>query len=125
MGLNLDQDQLDHIEMIKGDITRKTEDKTVRDALIEMHVSQFIEWARPDIMSVLLEEKNKEVEEWRQRTRRTFDDQGNRVCDEEFCDSIADVAQCRYCGKYICKEHNFAENGRCCYDCSVEHPNGA
>lgn len=124
LGLQLEQDQLDHIKMIEGDITNKIEDGIVRETLIEMHVSQFIEWTRPDIMTALLEEKNREVEEWQQKARRKFDEQGNRVCEEELCDLVTDVAPCRYCGKYICRDHNFADNGRCCYDCSLKHQDG-
>jgi predicted nucleic acid binding AN1-type Zn finger protein len=106
--------------MIEEDITKKADDEMVRKALIEMHVSEFISLARPDIMTALVDDKNKEVEQLRQRSQRKFDEKGNRICDEQMCDSVTGVAQCVYCGKYVCKEHNYGENERCCYDCSIE-----
>ncbi len=57
LGLKLDEDNLDHIKMIQEDITRKTPDELVRNALIEMHISEFIELARPDIMTALVDDK--------------------------------------------------------------------
>lgn len=124
LGLKLDDDNLDHINMIKEDITRRTEDELVRNALIEMHVSEFIELARPDIMTALVDEKNKEVEQFRQKSQRKFDEQGRRLCDEQMCDSVIGVAQCVYCGKSVCTEHNYGEDTRCCYDCSIERTYG-
>jgi hypothetical protein len=124
LGLKLDDDNLEHIKMIEEDISTKTEDELVRNALIEMHVSEFIELARPDIMTALVDEKNKEIEQLRQRSQRKFDEKGDRICDEQMCESVAEVAQCSYCGKFVCKEHNYGENVRCCYDCSVERTYG-
>jgi hypothetical protein len=120
LGLKLDDDNLDHVKMIEEDITRRTEDELVRNALIEMHVSEFISSARPDIMTALVDDKNREIEELRQRSQRKFDDKGSRICDEQMCDSATGVAQCHYCGKFVCKEHNYGEDVRCCYDCSIE-----
>lgn len=124
LGLKLDDDNLDHIKMIEEDITRKTPDELVRNALIEMHVSEFISLARPDIMSALVDEKNREVDQLRQRSQRKYDEKGNRICDEQMCESVVGVAQCTYCGKFVCKEHNYGENDRCCYDCSIERTYG-
>lgn len=120
LGLKLDSETLDHIKMIEEDITKNTADVVVRDAFIEMHVSEFISMARPDIMDVLVKEKNREVEQLRQRSQRKFDEKGNRICDEQMCESTHGVAQCIYCGKYVCQEHNYGKDERCCYDCSVE-----
>lgn len=120
LGLKLDNDELDHIKMIEEDLTSKTEDELVRNALIEMHVSEFLSLARPDIMTALVDEKNREVEQLRQRSQRKFDEKGNRICDEQMCDSVTDVDQCHYCGKFVCKEHNYGKDERCCYDCSIE-----
>src|SRR5690606_6809517 len=102
----------------------KTDDEQVRNALIEMHVSEFIAFARPDIMTTLVDEKNREIEEIRQKTRRKFDTKGNRLCDEEMCDSAIDVAQCHYCSKFVCREHNYGGDVRCCYDCSIKQTYG-
>ena len=124
LGLILDVDNLDHIKMIEEDITKKTDDELVRNALIEMHVSDFISMARPDIMDALVNDKNKEVEQLRQRAQRKFDEKGNRICDEQMCDSAIGVAQCLYCGKFVCKEHNYGKDERCCYDCSIERTYG-
>ena len=124
LGLKLDDDNLDHIEMIKEDITAKTSDELVRNALIEMHVSEFIEMARPDIITTLVDEKNREIEQLRQRAQRKYNEQGNRICDEQMCESVIEVAQCSYCGKFVCKEHNYGEDVRCCYDCSIERTYG-
>jgi len=124
LGLKLDDDNLDHIKMIEEDITRKTPDELVRNALIEMHISEFISFARPDIMSALVDEKNREVEQLRQRSQRKYDEKGNRICDEQMCDSVIEVAKCTYCGKFVCKEHNYGETIRCCYDCLIERTYG-
>lgn len=124
LGLKLDDDNLDHIEMMKEDITAKTPDELVRNALIEMHVSEYIEMARPDIMTTLVDEKNREIEQLRQRAQRKYNEQGNRICDEQMCESVIEVAQCSYCGKFVCKEHNYGEDVRCCYDCSIERTYG-
>jgi len=124
LGLKLDDDNLDHIKMIKEDITAKTSDELVRNALIEMHVSEFIEMARPDIITTLVDEKNREIEQLRQRAQRKYNEQGNRICDEQMCESVIEVAQCSYCGKFVCKEHNYGEDVRCCYDCSIERTYG-
>jgi hypothetical protein len=120
LGLQLEKDDLDHIKMIEEDLTRNTEDELVRNALLEMHISEYLSMVRSDIMEALIESKNQEVAQWRERAARKFDEQGNRVCDEQLCDSVADVAQCHYCGKFVCKEHNYGEDVRCCYDCSIE-----
>lgn len=124
LGLKLDDDNLDHIKMIEEDITSKTEDELVRSALMEMHISEFIELARPDIMTALVDEKNMEIEQLRQRSQRKFDEKGDRICDEQMCESAVEVAQCSYCGKFVCKEHNYGEDVRCCYDCSIERTYG-
>jgi hypothetical protein len=124
LGLKLDDDNLEHIKMIEEDITRKTEDELVRSALIEMHISEFIEVARPDIMTALVDEKNREIEQLRQRSQRKFDEKGDRICDEQMCESVAEVAQCSYCNKFVCKEHNYGKDVRCCYDCSIERTYG-
>ena len=124
LGLKLDSETLDHIKMIEEDITKNTADVVVRDAFIEMHVSEFISMARPDIMDILVKEKNREVEQLRQRSQRKFDEKGNRICDEQMCESAIEVAQCSYCAKFVCKEHNYGEGVRCCYDCSIERTYG-
>jgi len=124
LGLKLDDDNLDHIKMIEEDIARKTEDELVRSALMEMHISEFIELARPDIMTALVDEKNREIGQLRQRSQRKFDEKGDRICDEQMCESVAEVTQCSYCGKFVCKEHNYGEDVRCCYDCSIERTYG-
>jgi hypothetical protein len=124
LGLKLDDDNLENIKMIEEDITKNTGDELVRTALIEMHVSEFISLARPDIMDALVNNKNKEVEQLRQRSQRKFDEKGNRICDEQMCDSAIGVAQCIYCGKFVCKEHNYGKDERCCYDCSIERTYG-
>lgn len=124
LGLKLDADNLDHIKMIEEDITKKTDDALVRRALIEMHVSEFIALARPDIMTALVNEKNREIDQLRQRSQRKFDEKGNRICDEQMCDSVSGVAQCVYCGKFVCREHNYGDDARCCYDCMIERTYG-
>jgi hypothetical protein len=124
LGLKLEQDDLDHIKMIEEDLTRKTEDELVRNALLEMHVSEYLSMARSDIMEALIESKNQEVAQWRERAARKFDEQGNRICDEQLCSSVTDVTQCHYCGKFVCKEHNYSEDVCCCYDCSIERTYG-
>ena len=125
LGLKLDDDALEHIKMIQEDIIRLNQDELVRNTLIEMHISEFIEMARPDIMTALLDDKNREVEQLTKEFQRKFDSQGNRICEEHTCDSIIEVHRCTYCGKYVCKEHNYgSEDLRCCYDCSIARTYG-
>ncbi len=40
------------------------------------------------------------------------------------CNSVVEVSQCIYCGKFVCKEHNYGNDVRCCYDCSIERTYG-
>jgi hypothetical protein len=125
LGLKLEKDDLDHIKMIEEDLTRNTEDELVKNALLEMHISEYFSMVRSDIMEALIESKNQEVAQWRERAARKFDEKGNRVCDEQMCDSVTDVDQCHYCGKFVCKGHNYGEDVRCCcYDCSIEQTYG-
>jgi hypothetical protein len=124
LGLQLEKDDLDHIKMIEEDLTRNTQDELVRNALLEMHISEYLSMVRSDVMEALVESKNQEVAQWRERAARKFDEKGNRVCDEQMCDSVTDVDQCHYCGKFVCKEHNYGEDMRCCYDCSIEQTYG-
>jgi hypothetical protein len=124
LGLQLEKDDLDHIKMIEEDLIGNTEDELVRNALLEMHISEYLLMVRSDIMEALIESKNQEVAQWRERAARKFDEQGNKICDEQMCESVIDVDQCHYCGKFVCKEHNYGENIRCCYDCSIEQTYG-
>ncbi len=68
--------------------------------------------------------KNKEFEQNRQKSQRKYDEHGNRICDEQMCNSVVEVSQCIYCGKFVCKEHNYGNDVRCCYDCSIERTYG-
>ncbi len=84
LGLKLDEDNLDSHQDDTGRHKRcKTLDELVRNALIEMHISEFIELARPDIMTALVDDKNKEFEQNRQKSQRKYDEHGNRICDEQ------------------------------------------
>ncbi|OPY66881.1 MAG: hypothetical protein A4E63_02405 [Syntrophorhabdus sp. PtaU1.Bin050] len=120
LGLELNEEDLSHVKAISEDIERETQDKTVVPTLVDLHVTEYLSIARPDIMAILVQEKEREMLEWQSKIERQYDDQGNRVCDEPFCDSIEGVAKCRYCGKFVCKEHNYAQDIHCCYACRKE-----
>ncbi|MCX5813816.1 MAG: hypothetical protein NT178_14905 [Proteobacteria bacterium] len=119
LGIKLETSEKDEIKNIIEHITREKEDEFVRDALIEGAIGEFINETRPDVMEALIAEKDRQNKEWIRMSQRKFDEKGNRICDEQHCSSIIEVAQCNYCGKYICKEHNFLEGSKCCYGCWV------
>lgn len=117
LGLHLTDDDDREIKEIINHIRNTTHDEIVKNTLIELHVIEYLSIMRPDIMSALIKEKERENNEWIKRTQRTFDENGNRICQEAFCDSINEVSQCRFCGKYVCKYHNYSHEFTCCYDC--------
>ena len=119
LGLKLEDTDREEIEKIIEHITKEKEDEFVRNSLIEGAISEFISAFYPDVMEALIKEKERQNSEWTRLSQRKFDEKGNRQCEEEYCSSIAEVAQCNYCGKYICKEHNYLKGSRCCYACWV------
>jgi hypothetical protein len=118
LGITLEEADRDEIEKIVAKISEeKKDDAFVRDALIEYAISEFLSVWKPEAMETLAKDKQSQNEEWVRLTRRKYDEKGNRICDEQYCPSTIEVAQCVYCGKYVCKEHNYGEGPRCCYDC--------
>ena len=120
LGFKLDPADRDEIDKIVDRITKQQKDKDIRNAVIEGEVGDFLNAWRPDIMEAIVKDKQKEADEWVRKTQRKFDEKGRRVCDEQFCPSVDGVAQCVHCGKYVCNEHNYMKESRCCYDCYVE-----
>jgi hypothetical protein len=125
LGLQLEEADLDEIRAITEAINKRSEDDLVKGSLLEMHVSEYLSVVRPDIMSALTQDKEREMAEWRRKTERKYDEQGNRVCDELLCADTTGVDQCTYCGKYVCNGHNYGQNDRCCYECSKERGGNA
>jgi hypothetical protein len=119
LGIKLETSEQDEIKNIIEQITEEKEDEFVRSALIEGAIGEFINETRPDVMEALIAEKDRQNKEWIRMSQRKFDEKGNRICDEQYCSSTVEVAQCSYCGKYICREHNYREDSRCCYNCWV------
>jgi hypothetical protein len=119
LDMKLEASESDEIKNIVDHITREIKDEFVRNTLIEGAVGEFIHEMRPDIMEALIAEKDRQNKEWIRLSQRKFDEKGNRICDEQHCSSTTEVAQCTYCGKYICKEHNYLEGSTCCYSCWV------
>ena len=119
LGIVLKMSESDEIDKIIEHITSQKEDEFVRNALIEGAIGEFINETRPDVMEALIAEKDRQNKEWIRMSQRKFDEKGNRICDEQHCSSIIEVAQCNYCGKYICKEHSYLEGSKCCYGCWV------
>jgi hypothetical protein len=120
LGLKLDENDEAEIELILEEVRREKKDDLVRAALSEVIIGEYLEERKPEIMSALVQAKQKEVDEWRRRTERKYDEKGDRICDEPFCPSTERVSQCIYCGKHICKEHNYRNDGTCCYACLQE-----
>ena len=112
-----DQDQIDKIV---EKITKEHKDKIVRNAMIEGEVGDFLQAWCPEVMEAIVSEKQRDANDWVRRTQRKYDEKGNRVCDEQYCESTNGVAQCVHCGKYICREHNYRKDSLCCYDCYEE-----
>lgn len=118
LGIVLKEPEQDEIEKIVAKIEEeKKDDPFVRDALIECTVTDFLNVWAPEAVDALVKERQRENDEWTRLTRRKFDEKGDRICDEEYCASTVEVAQCAECGKHICKEHNYGEGARSCYDC--------
>ncbi len=120
LGFKLEPEDRDEIDKIVQRLTKQQKDVSVRDAMIEGEVGDFLNAWRPDIMEAIVKDKQKQSDDWVRMTQRKFDAKGNRVCDEQFCPSTAGVAQCVFCGKYVCNEHNYMKDTRCCYDCYAE-----
>jgi hypothetical protein len=121
LGLQLEKSDRDEIDRIVKQITREKEDEFVRNALIEGAIGEFLAAFCPDAMDAIIKDKDRQSKEWIRMSQRKFDEKGNRLCEEDFCLSTTEVAQCNYCGKHICKEHNFLKDSRCCYACWVFH----
>lgn len=119
LGIKLEASESDEIKNIIEHITREKEDEFVRNALIEGAIGEFINETRPDVMEALIADKERQDKEWIRMSQRKFDEKGNRICDEQYCSSTVEVSLCNYCGKYICKTHNYLEDSKCCYDCWV------
>jgi hypothetical protein len=124
LGLKLTEEDREEIRRITEYLTENKSDEIVRDTLIELHVTDYLECVRPDIMESLIKEKDREAEGWLAQIRRRYDDAGKKLCDETLCGSVEDVQRCTYCDKYVCKAHNFGGSTRCCYGCWKEHLEG-
>ena len=121
LGLRIEKSDRDEIDRIVKHVTRETEDEFVRNALIEGAIGEFLAAFCPDAMDAIIKDKDLQSKEWIRMSQRKFDEKGNRLCEEDFCSSTTEVAQCNYCGKHICKEHNYLKGSRCCYACWVFH----
>ena len=124
LGIQLEEADRDEIEKIVEKATKEQKDEIMRNAVIEGLVGDFLSSWCPEAMEAIVKDKQKQSDDWVRLTQRKYDEKGNRVCDEQFCPSTDEVAQCTYCGKYICKEHNFLKDSCTCYDCWVTHCGG-
>ncbi|MDR2017615.1 MAG: hypothetical protein LBQ00_01845 [Syntrophobacterales bacterium] len=120
LGFKLEDADKDEIDKILQRIGKQIKDKDVRNAIIEGEIGDFLNAWRPDIMDELVKDRQRQVNEWVKTTQRKYDEKGNRVCEEQFCPSTNGVTQCIYCGKFICKEHNYKKDSIVCYDCFAE-----
>jgi len=115
--LQIEKPEMDEIDRIVEHVTRETQDEFVRSALIEGAVGEFLAAFCPDAMEAIIRDKEQQSNEWIRLSQRKFDEKGNRICEEDLCSSIDGVAQCVYCGKFVCNEHNYVKDSRCCYAC--------
>jgi hypothetical protein len=120
LGCTIEPADQDEIDKIVEKVKKEKKDENIRNAVLEGELGDFLNAWRPDIMEAIVKERQREADEWVRLTRRKFDEKGDRLCDEQFCPSTDGVAQCVHCGKYICREHNYIKESRCCYDCFVE-----
>ena len=118
--IKLDPEDQDEIEKIVERIGKQTKDESVRNAMIEGEIGDFLNAWHPDIMDEIVKARQRQSDDWVRTTQRKYDEKGNRVCDEQFCPSVKGVAQCVFCGKYVCSEHNYKKDSVCCYSCFVE-----
>jgi hypothetical protein len=119
LGIKLEEADQDQIDAIVKRITKEKKDETVRAAMIEGEVGDFLNAWCPEVMDAILKEKQREANEWVRQSQRKFDEKGNRLCDEQYCASGEGVVQCARCGKYICREHIYGKDSQSCYDCYV------
>ncbi len=117
--IELDDADWDEIHKIVAKAKREQKDEIIRNALIEGMVGDFLMAWCPEAMEAIVQDKQKQSDEWVRLTQRKYDEKGNRVCDEQMCPSTTGVAQCVHCGKFVCNEHNYMKESRCCYDCFV------
>jgi hypothetical protein len=120
LGFKLEGSDQDEIDKILERVGKTTQEESVRNAVIEGEIGDFLNAWRPDIMDEIVKDRQRQSDEWVRTTQRKYDEKGNRVCDEQYCPSTDGVTQCIYCGKYVCKEHNYKKDSVCCYDCFVE-----
>jgi len=120
LGLKLEPEDQDEINKILERIGKQTKDESIRNAMIEGEIGDFLNAWHPDIMDEIVKARQRQSDDWVRTTQRKYDEKGNRVCDEQFCPSVKGVAQCVFCGKYVCSEHNYKKDSVCCYDCFVE-----
>ncbi len=119
--LELTEEDREEIQRITEYFTETKSDETVRNTIIELRVTDYLECVRPDIMEVLIREKEREAEGWLKQLQRRYDDAGNRFCDEALCGSTEEVQKCQFCEKYVCKGHTFGEDVHCCFGCWKEY----
>jgi hypothetical protein len=117
LGLKLEKSDVDEIQAITDRTSAEKDDELVQLSLTDMRITEYLSIMRPDIMDELVKERERQNAEWIRRTQAKYDDRGARVCDEQLCDSVQGVTPCRYCGKYICRGHDYSKGHGYCYDC--------
>ncbi|MBA4390737.1 MAG: hypothetical protein C0399_07350 [Syntrophus sp. (in: bacteria)] len=121
LGLELNDDDKAEMEALFDRAKLEKKDEIVLRTMLEFYLAEYFTTMRPDIMSVLEAEKQKENKELLRQFSQRYDDKGKRICDETGCLSTDAVVQCEYCERYVCAHHNYKKDGHCCYACHLEY----
>ncbi len=121
LGLELNEDDKTAMEALFDRAKVEKKEELVLKTMLEFYLAEYFTTMRPDIMSALEADKQKENKELLRQLTQRFDEKGKRICDETGCLSTEAVAQCEYCERYICADHNYKKHGHCCYACHLEN----
>jgi hypothetical protein len=121
LGLKLDKEDSDYLKAIVDQLTKDQPDEFLRDPIIEGLMEEYLTVNRPEVMEALNRDRTEEAIVMMRAAARRYDEKGDRICDEAGCSSTEGVAQCRYCGRFVCREHNFGTDSCCCFACRREY----
>jgi hypothetical protein len=120
LGLELDDEDRSHLKAIVDQLNKDQSDEFLRGPIIEGLMEEYLTLNRPEIMEALKRERTEQAISMMRAAARRYDEKGDRICDEADCSSTEDVSQCVYCGRFVCRDHNFGPGPCCCFACRKE-----
>ncbi len=123
LGLEIDDETKVDLEALFDRAKAETGDELVTKTKVEYYIGEYLTQMRPDIMTALEKDRQNRNNELLRDLSKTHDEQGRRICDEITCSSVQGVGECAYCGRFVCKDHNYPTGGKdqCCYACHIEY----